>query len=112
MTATSPSGRTWRVADRHDGVRIRQRIVGQDQPPEPRGVRNLGLCQVQHRREGVRGDDLVSGVDEVAGQPAAADPVRAATTTRGPKVLDLRRPAAHPCMNPAGMGAFHEQAFR
>lgn len=82
------------VADGHDRVGGRQRIVGQGQSADLGGARRVP-GQVEHRRRGVGRDDPMTRLDEVAGEKAAPAPELehqpVALTNRGQQLKDARR---------------------
>jgi hypothetical protein len=61
------------VADGHDRVGVRDRIVRQGQASDRLGANRVDASEVEHRRRGVGSDYLVARIDEVLGeQPTAA----------------------------------------
>ena len=62
------------MAGRHDGVRRRHGVVGQDELVGVRGPGGVVAGELEHGRRGVGRDHLMAGVDEVAGEEPAAAP--------------------------------------
>src|SRR5262249_3127361 len=59
------------VADRDDRVRVRRRVVREDQPADVFRVGSDLACQIEHRRRRVSRHNAMSPVEEMPGEAAA-----------------------------------------
>ena len=63
-----------RVTDPHDGVRLRDRVVGQSVLADLLSIADVVPRQLEHRRGGIRGERPMPGVHEVSCERPAAAP--------------------------------------